>query len=327
MLLQMDGSLPNLALMRIASHCQKRGDSVDFRWEREYAPDLFHKTDQIYASLIFERTRPHAKRLLSMFPDAIVGGTGWDITKTLESVGITEPGPDYRIYPKESRSVGFTQRGCRLKCPFCVVPKKEGAMTEAGTIADIWRGEPFPKDIVLLDNDFFGQSRWRERIDEIREGEFRVSLSQGINARFLTKETAEAVASIDYFDTSFKRRTLYTAWDNRKDEARLVRGLRCLIDAGVPPSRIMVYMLIGYWPGETDEDWEHRRRTLRDLGVDPYPMPFVRTPETVGFQRFVCGHYDKRIPWDRWKAAKFRPRNLDGERPLLTTPPPESEER
>src|SRR6266436_1647510 len=34
--------------------------------------------------------------------------------------------PDYSLYPKFTGSLGFTQRGCRLSCKFCVVPIKEG---------------------------------------------------------------------------------------------------------------------------------------------------------------------------------------------------------
>src|ERR1700729_4591710 len=47
---------------------------------------------------------------------------------TVEAVlGIEETAPlDYSIYPAFDASIGFTQRGCRLKCGFCVVPKKEG---------------------------------------------------------------------------------------------------------------------------------------------------------------------------------------------------------
>src|ERR1700679_2281967 len=54
-------------------------------------------------------------------------------------------------------------------------------------------------------------------------------------------------------------------------------------------------MLIGYWPGETHADRDYRRARLREWGARPYPMPYVRTPELVGFQRWVIGAYDKRI--------------------------------
>lgn len=39
-------------------------------------------------------------------------------------------------------------------------------------------------------------------------------------------------------------------------------------------------------------------------------MPYVRTPETTGFQRWVIGGYDKSIPWAEWTEARYQPRNL-----------------
>ena len=41
-------------------------------------------------------------------------------------------------------------------------------MAEEQTVWDIWRKESYPRNIVLLDNDFFGQPNWRRRIEEIR---------------------------------------------------------------------------------------------------------------------------------------------------------------
>ena len=131
-----------------------------------------------------------------VFPDAIVGGT-YDTTdnRTIEQVLGTDNYEhyDYSIYPKFDGSIGFTQRGCRLKCGFCVVPKKEGAAREEQSIADLWRGEPYPRQILLLDNDFFGVPAWRTRVDELRAGAFRVCFSQGINARMISDEAAKAL--------------------------------------------------------------------------------------------------------------------------------------
>jgi hypothetical protein len=72
----------------------------------------------------------------------------------------------------------------------------------------------------------------------------------------------------------------------------------------------MVYMLIGYWPGETHTDRDYRRRRLRDFGAVPYPMPFRRTSDLLAFQRWVIGAYDKTIPWTEWVDARGQPRNL-----------------
>jgi hypothetical protein len=314
LLLQLDGKLPNIALMRIAAHHRALGDEVELRKTGNRVSierQLWDEHDRVYASLIFERTKPLAERLLCIYPRAVVGGTGWDIGTTLEQHGIATLEQDYTIYPGTSQSIGFLQRGCRLRCPFCVVPRKEGGMREERSVAELWRGGNHARELVLLDNDFFGNPAWQERITEIREGSFKVSFNQGINARFLTKETAEAIASVDYREWNMRQRRIYTAWDNRKDEHRLLRGLQFLVDAGVNPNHIMVYMLIGYWAGETHGDRDHRRATLRAFGARPYPMPFLRSRELVSFQRWVIGGYDKSITWKTWCEARGEPRNLN----------------
>jgi hypothetical protein len=323
LLLQLDGKLPNLALMRTSQHHRRRGDQVFLRramnrraptldpvavLQREF--DEPSEWSAIYASAIFTRSSSLVGLVKAVHPTALVGGTGVDVTSSLEAHGIPDnTPPDYSIYPRFTASMGFTQRGCRLKCSFCVVPKKEGPVREELTIAKLWRGEPWPRHLVLLDNDFFGNPHWQARVAEIRDGNFRVNFCQGINARMLTDETAEAIASVLYYDTNFKSRRLYTAWDNKKDEQRLFRGLESLVRYGVKPGEIMVYILIGYWPGETRADWEYRRARLRAFGAVPYPMPYVRTTETVAFYRWVVGAYDKKCTWRQWEALRFQSRN------------------
>lgn len=314
LLVQLDGKLPNIALMRIAAHHRELGDSVTFRRAQNVSALDRHLTDpefgRVYGSLIFESSRPLGHRLKAVFPNAIIGGTGWSVGLRLEDFGITTRRQDYSLYPRFEQSIGFTQRGCRLKCPFCVVPAKEGAVVPDLTIEEIWRGDPYPREIVLLDNDFFGQAKWPSRIEELIAGDFKVNFNQGINARMLTDESAAAIASVRYFDVQMRTRRLYTAWDNKRDEQRLMAGLAALVKHGVKPRHVMVYVLLGYWKEETVADWEYRRATLREFGALPYPMPFVRTPEAVGFQRWVIGGYDKSVPWAEWVAAKYQPRNL-----------------
>jgi hypothetical protein len=312
LLLHLDGRLPNIALMRVAAHHRDLGDTVTLRRAGNMAalePSLDDPPwDHVYASLIFERSRPLGLRVTQIYPSATIGGTGWRVEVGLEHYGITTERLDHTDYPDWPQSIGFTQRGCRLRCGFCVVPRKEGAVAEVATIADIWRGDPWPREVILLDNDFFGQPRWTDRVAELHAGRFRVSLCQGINARMLTDETAAALASLDYRNDRMTTRRLHTAWDNRKDDARLFAGLEALVRYGVKPQHIMVYMLIGYWPGETFEDRDYRRRKLREFGALPYPMPYVRTPEILGFQRWVVWGYDKTVPWPEWQRSRYQGR-------------------
>lgn len=314
LLLQLDGKLPNIALMRIAAHHRANGDEVEFRRANSLAsvePHMDDDHDRVYASTIFTRTLPVAQRLRQVRPDALIGGTGWDATGSLERIGITTKEQDYNIFPRFRDSIGFTQRGCRLKCNFCVVPEKEGAVRSERTVYDIWRGGSYPRNLLLLDNDFFGNPQWPEQIRMIREGGFKACFSQGINARMLNDETAAAIASVRYYDDAFAARRIYTAWDNRKDEKRLFDGLEALVRHGVRPDHIMVYMLVGYWPGETHADREHRRRRLREFGARPYPMPYVRTPELIAYQRWVIRRIDLMCSWeDFYGRAGGRPEKL-----------------
>jgi len=322
LLLHLDGRLPNLALMRLAAHYRGRGAEVTLR--RADNPRLIEpqlgdpKWDHVFASAIFERTQPNIERVRQIYPDAVIGGTGVNLAggllrragATLEELGIG-PEVDYSDYPTWRQSLGFTQRGCRLRCSFCVVPTKEGPVREAWSIREIWRGEPWPREVILLDNDFFGQPRWADRIAELVAGGFKVNFNQGINARMLTDETAAALASVEYRNDHMVKRKLHTAWDNRKDERRLFAGLEALVRHGVKPGHITVYMLIGYWPGETHDDRDYRRRQLRDFGCDPYPMPFVRTPELIGFQRWVIWGYDRNVSWSEWTRSRWQARPGD----------------
>lgn len=314
LLLQLDGKLPNIALCRIAAHHRDHGDAVTLqqaRTPRSVDRCPWETWDRVYASSIFTKSQPIAERLRVAFPDVIVGGTGIDLEKpasermTLERVGITTRRQDYSLYPAFQDSIGYTQRGCRLNCTFCDVPKSEGKVKAEQTIRELWRGEPYPRHLLLLDNDFFGQPGWRDLVAEIRDGKFKVCFTQGINARMLNDEAAGALASMDYRNSSFKVRRLYTAWDNLSDEGPLLRGLQALVRHGVQPDHIMVYMLVGYQ--ESLEDRLYRHARLRDFGARPYPMPYRRTPELIGFQRWAVRRIDRFVSWQEFQAAGYRP--------------------
>ena len=184
LLVQLDGKIPNLALMRIAAHHRALGDEIELRHGADFTRHLWDvgAPDMVYASCIFLKTRFLAERLLQMFPAAIIGGTGWELTKTVEDVGVMSQALDYSIYPRFRQSLGFTQRGCRLRCSFCVVPQKEGAMKPIASVNDIWRGDPWPRELLLLDNRSAGlcgslqpqlARRRQRRIEQISFGSAR----------------------------------------------------------------------------------------------------------------------------------------------------------
>jgi hypothetical protein len=281
---QIDGKLPNLALMKLARWHRDHGDVIHFT--KHVARDMLEpEYDYVYGSAIFSFSADRVAKFKQEFPRAIVGGT-FDLsdTRTVELlIGDTGERYDYSLYPGFDGSIGFTQRGCRLKCGFCVVPKKEGRPRTVNTIHSIWRGPPWPKHIHLLDNDFFGQPReeWEARIDEIRTGGFRVCWNQGINIRMIDETSSAALASVGVWDDGFKTRRLYTAWDNLGDEARFFAGVDTLARHGIHPRNLLVYMLVGYDKRETWERVMYRFNRMVAREIRPYPMIYGERDRTL----------------------------------------------
>jgi hypothetical protein len=172
-----------------------------------------------------------------------------------------------------------------MRCGFCRVPEKEGRPVLRNSPYAIWRGEPYPRNLVLLDNDPFGVPRatWEQMFEEIRDGNFRISFMQGVNIRLINDDAARALASVKYYDhDTFTTRRLYTAWDNERDEVVFFRGIDRLLNAGVKARHIQVYMLIGWDPNETWQRIEYRHRRMTKIGLRPYPMPYQARPGVSG---------------------------------------------
>lgn len=309
-LTQIDGSLPNLALMRLASYFRGAGAEVVITRDLEPRAGEGRYLD-VFGSAIFTKSAERIAKFKAAFPQAIIGGTGTENPITVEDIIGTHRGFDYAGYPDFPESIGFTQRGCRMHCPFCVVPAKEGANVSTGTLEEIWRGPGHPKKIHLLDNDFFGQPAWRERIAEAKAGGYKVCFSQGVNARLIGDEEAASLASIEYRDTKFARRRLYTAWDNLRDEKIFFAGVDRLEAAGIPPSHLMAYMLIGFDPAETWDMIWRRFFLMTERGIRPYPMVYDSARlDLKAFQRWVVMGLYRIIPFSKYDRGPKDPAAL-----------------
>lgn len=300
-LTQLDGSLPNLALMNLHAWAKQSGYYVYFARSVYRQPDEPAEYDHVFASSIFkERSLLARETFWQQWPYGLVGGTGTDTSLTVEELIAPDVCSEYCYdgYPQYKESIGFTQRGCRLSCKFCVVPAKEGKPKSVKTIYDIWRGEPYPRKLHILDNDFFGQPEWRERIQEIRDGNFRICLSQGINVRMITEESAAALSSIQYRNTQFEERKLYTAWDNLRDEHVFFNGVDLLEKAGVPSKHLMAYMLIGFDKAETWERIWYRFNRMTERKIEPYAMLYdITRADLKCFARWVNRGLYRIVPW------------------------------
>lgn len=296
-LFDVDSTIPNLALMKISAYYKTLGHDVEFAM-----PLQFDDYDKIYASKVFNFKHENDAYLRFNDPNFIIGGTGVNIASKLPKE-IEECTPDYSLYNIDY-NIGFTSRGCRRKCSFCIVPKKEGKIHSVSSIKKLLTN-PKSTNLMLLDNDFFGNPQWELISEELIETGIKVNISQGINIRSITDKQAMYLSLINYRDIHFSRKSIHTAWDNIKDEDFVFEGLAKIMQHGVLASHITVYVLIGF--NSTPDEDMYRIEKLRALKVSPFVMPYDKNdPYQRDFTRYVNNKaVFKSIPFEEYGMTRL----------------------
>jgi len=297
-LYDVDSAIPNLALMRLSAFHKERGDTVEF-----FIP-LMDATrfDKVYASAVFkDQPDDDLSDHSYLNPEQMeIGGSGWDLNKNLPPL-VECLAPDYSLYGYR-HNIGFAMRGCRFRCSFCDVPKKEGRPKASNTIEEIWT-QRTSNFIVLLDNDFFGNPEWRERIAEIRELNLKVCFSQGLNIRIITDEQCKALASVRFWNLHKTRRQVYFAWDRFRDEKLIDAGIERVRAAGIKAWQMAFFILIGY-DTSPEQDY-YRVMKISKLGCDPFAMPYSKNdPYQKAFARWVNHRaIFKTVEWKDYRSG------------------------
>jgi len=260
LLVQIDGKMPNLALMKISSYHKRKGDRVGWAWANP---------DRVYISCIFSKNLPHARGVAKFYPEAEIrlGGPALGYPNFLPDE-IEHSMPDYPLYPDLDYSMGFTTRGCIRDCPFCIVPKIEGKFKEHASIRE-FHNPSFDK-LILLDNNFLASTLWKEKLEYIKNQNLKVNFNQGLDARLITDEKASTLAETQSYNYHFTSRKHYFAWDLIENEKQVIYGLLKMIDVGVPPQQIAVYVLVGFNTSHKQD--YYRFSMLRELDVEPFIM-------------------------------------------------------
>ena len=264
LLIDVDSTIPNLALMHISTWKKAQGNEVGFGIE---------DPDEVYASIVFNKNRHAADGLRFIYPNAKidVGGGGYDLHKNLPpEVDLLMP--DYSLYPKWGSDLGFTTRGCGRNCYFCVVPKKEGKFHINQHPKEFH--DPAHKSIVLMDNNVLWDKEWFFEItDWMIENNLSVDFNQGLDLRLMDRDIAERIAKLKplhYWHFAFDSM-------NYKDE--VIKGIGMHKDAGVKVrNNCNVYVYLH--DDSQTEDALERCKILRDLGTLPYIMVNRETKRT-----------------------------------------------
>ena len=298
---------PNLALCKIARWHKQQGDNV------EWALPCFHY-DVIYKSKIFNFTLDD----LAIYDadEVIKGGTGYDIKSSLPDE-IDRLQPDYSIYPliPNDTAYGFLTRGCPNKCPWCVVPRKEGRIRsymDCEEIAIEGRNK-----LVLMDNNILAAGEYAiAQMEKIIAKGYKIDFNQALDARLMTDDFARLLAQIKWIDGRIR-----FGCDTHAQIAECERAMQMINSHGYR-GQYFLYTMIGGGGTNFKECyervhyWWERNHTIRAQhkgnAIYPYAQPY-RAPDRVNsqipmWQLDMARWVNKKMIFETTDFSDFMPR-------------------
>lgn len=296
---------PNIALCKIARWHRQQGDEV------EWASPFFHY-DIVYMSKVFNFSPDD---LYVYDADKIIrGGTGYDIASRLPDE-IDRTQPDYSIYPNVPRDTayGFLTRGCPNKCPWCVVPRKEGFIRPYMDVDEI--AIEGRHKLVLMDNNILAAGDYaKQQFRKIIERGYRVDFNQALDARLVTEEFAQLLAHMKWLDNNRIR----FGCDTHAQIAQCQRAMDLINKHGFKGQYFLYTMLsdnfrecyerINYW-------WrimQDARHNHQGCYVYAYAQPY-RDPDNPHrpipqWQKDMAGWVNKKAHFVAHSFEEFEPR-------------------
>lgn len=246
--------------------------------------------DIVYSSKVFTFSDTGAP-----WPDSRRGGTGYGEYGFLPDC-VEHACPDYSLYGQDF-SMGFLTRGCPNRCPWCVVPKKEGEIRAHADIEEFAKH----KDVVLLDNNVLAHDHGIAQIEKIARLGLRVDFNQGLDARRIDNGVAKRLASLKWL------KPLRLACDQKGQIDSIRKAVELLRWHNCTPRAYFVYVLV-----KDVDDALERVRFLKGMGLDPFAQPYrdfdnqeEPTLEQKQFARWVnLKPLFKSVPWEEYKASR-----------------------
>lgn len=244
-LVDVDSTIPNLALMKISSYFKNLGFKIDLK-KLNYSGYDHHKReevsidasnyDKVFISTIFTLNGGLVK--IKGCKKVYRGGTGYKNFKKKMPDEMEHLFPDYSIYKDNQYSIGFLTRGCVNNCKYCFIPKKEGKLKLHSPLKEFYNSK-LPK-IMLLDNNFLACPDCIKLLEEIKKKNKKVTFKQGLDFRLLTKEKAKLLSELDY-DGEY-----IFAFDHPNDKPIIEKKLREIWKPLVKDWQTKFFVLVGF---------------------------------------------------------------------------------
>lgn len=261
------------ALAKIRAYHTAKGDTIFNNLSPEMIKGRDYKT---YVSVIFDENRDKAKAYQKL-PNTLIGGSGWNLTQTL-------PPEIEQVNPRIN--MGFITRGCNRRCPFCVVPSKEGRVYQDRNLEDLWDGTS--KLITLSDNNIlFLPKAFEETCLTAQRYKLTIDFNQGLDFRLITPEIAKIIKNTRLTDIrlALDHHNLIPAFDQA---LTTLRQYKCRKDP-------RVYALLGF-NTNPKEDLE-RLNYLKAVGCRPYAMLYPTIKNYKTSNRRLYQYYKDLANW------------------------------
>ena len=237
-LIDVDGhNYPNLCLMKLATYHKSIGDNVE--WYSHETPMY----DRVYMAKVFSEEYTQDLPTPINTRECVRGGTGYAI-KLVNGKEVYDKNndrplpaeiehiyPDYSLYPEYTgfgkplryqTAYGFLTRGCPRGCQFCHVAPKEGRCSQkVADLAEFWNGQG---SVCLSDPNILACKEAPDLLRQLTKSGAKVEFNQGLDARLITPEIAEILASM-------KLKRPHFAMDTMSSMESVKKGITLYVDA------------------------------------------------------------------------------------------------
>ena len=222
-------------------------------------PMIRPEATEVHVSCTFTWDIPEAQRLalawLQYYPVVRLGGP---------AVGSPANGFTPGLYVKQGML--FTSRGCNNRCPWCLVPDREGKLRELS----VQQGHN------ILDNNVLQCSKPHlDAVFAMLRKQHGIRFSGGLDSRYLTEDIADQLRSL-------RIKFLFFACDTADALKSLERASALL--RGLSREKLRCFVMIGY-NGESLPQAEERLKAVWQIGFMPFAQLYQPPDQHIDYSR------------------------------------------